>query len=308
MGGAAPFLRRGDEAAAVDLAALLDVIDVAAECHAAVRAALDEARHQQLGVPCPPLRVGRRGDLRIGIEILLVRLDRHQLGGRLEVGRDQKRRLPGERCGRPGAGRLVVRGRQRRHRDDGRALLLGKRGSARQQCGGGDDEARGGHWPERLRSRNLAIHSLGWRCGRPVGPMKAAVTLASASSCGPRMTSLLNHDRGGVQLGHSAEDDEIVAEPRRLAVADVDLGDDIGAAALAVQADMIGSGGAQHVGTGALEEADVIGMVDDGARVGVLEIDRQRIMMLARRRSRRDRACRNREPPWAAFSDRGVAA
>src|SRR5205085_7055399 len=59
VGGASPVPCADDEAFARELAALVQVVDVAADRQPPVRAALDEAGNQRLGPLRPPLREGR---------------------------------------------------------------------------------------------------------------------------------------------------------------------------------------------------------------------------------------------------------
>ena len=70
-------------------------------------------------------------------------------------------------------------------------------------------------------------------------------------------------DRNGADLLDRADDDEIVAEPRRAEVADVDVGDRIGAAAALKLGDLVDPGGADHVRAGPLHELQIIGVIDD---------------------------------------------
>src|SRR5205085_9350517 len=68
--GPAPVAAADDEALAAELAAFLDVIDVAAERHPPVGPGLDEAGNQRLGARRAPFGKSRGGDFRIGIIIL----------------------------------------------------------------------------------------------------------------------------------------------------------------------------------------------------------------------------------------------
>ena len=67
---------------------------------------------------------------------------------------------------------------------------------------------------------------------------------------------------------------------RPAGLADVDLGHDIGAAAGSKLGSLVDSDRAEHVGPGALHELQIIGVIDDPVGVGVLEIDREREVVL----------------------------
>ena len=94
------------------------------------------------------------------------------------------------------------------------------------------------------------------------------------------MNSLLNVDRRCADLIDRADDLKVVTEPRRLTVADVDLDHGIGASRRAQLGRLVDSDRADHVRARPLHELQVIGIIDDAVGVRVLEIDRQREMML----------------------------
>ena len=77
-----------------------------------------------------------------------------------------------------------------------------------------------------------------------------------------------------------ADDLNVVTKPAWLLVADVDLDDRIGAARGAKLGRLVDADGADHVRPRALHELQIIGVIDDSVRVGVLEIDRQREAVL----------------------------
>ena len=77
-----------------------------------------------------------------------------------------------------------------------------------------------------------------------------------------------------------ADDDEVVAEPGGLAIADVRLGDVIGASVRSMGRGLVDADGADHVRPRPLHELQIIGVIDDAGGVGVLEIDGQREMVL----------------------------
>ena len=85
----------------------------------------------------------------------------------------------------------------------------------------------------------------------------------------------------GADLDQSARDDQRVVEPCRLPVSDGEIGDDIEAPARLEGSALVDAGGAKHVRPRPLHEAEIIGVIDDARKIGVLEIDAQREAVLA---------------------------
>ena len=94
------------------------------------------------------------------------------------------------------------------------------------------------------------------------------------------MNSLMNVNRRCADLIDCADDLKVVTKPAGLLVADVDLDDRIGAARGAKLGRLVDADGADHVRPRALHELQIIGIIDDSVRVGVLEIDGQREAVL----------------------------
>ena len=93
--------------------------------------------------------------------------------------------------------------------------------------------------------------------------------------------SLLNVDRSGTHLLQRRHHDQRIVEPCRGAVADRECGDGIGASACLLVGALVDPDEPQHVRTGTLHVAQVIGVIDDARQVGILEIDAHRETMRA---------------------------
>src|SRR5690348_288432 len=90
----------------------------------------------------------------------------------------------------------------------------------------------------------------------------------------------MNMDRRCADLFDAADDLKLRAEPRGPAVADVDVGHEISRSVPAKHRTLVDSYGAEHVRAGALNELQIICIVDDARRVRVLEIDGKREAVL----------------------------
>ena len=127
-------------------------------------------------------------------------------------------------------------------------------------------------WCSGAIARKASRHACGCRRGRPSGPTKPTRSRASASSRSSPERKLMHPATGGAQFLGAALDQHRVVEPGRGGVADGDIGDGIGAFARFLRRALVDAEQAQHVRAGALEPAQVVGVIDHAGQVGVLEI------------------------------------
>src|SRR5207342_3486356 len=116
---------------------------------------------------------------------------------------------------------------------------------------------------------------------RPVVRIEEGGGDASIRQCfRPPHDSLMNGDAGRPDLLDGRYNEQVVAKLRRPKIADVDLGYGIDPFAGLLRRLLVDTDRPEHVGPGSLHELQIIGIIDDTGRVGVLEIDRQREAVL----------------------------
>ena len=130
-------------------------------------------------------------------------------------------------------------------------------------------------------ARNASTHARGLAARPAIGREKSGGNPRLGECFSPAHDPLMNERRGGADGVDMADDDEIVAEPRRAEVADRDVGDGIDPLAGIERGALVDPDGAQHVRPSALHILQIIGVIDDSGGVGVLEIDAQRKAVLS---------------------------
>ena len=84
--------------------------------------------------------------------------------------------------------------------------------------------------------------------------------------------NLVHSARGCAHILNPALDQHVIIQPSRGGIADRQVGDGIGAFPSFLRGALIYAEQAQHVRPGALEPAQIVGVIDNARKIGVLEI------------------------------------